>query len=68
MKNINYNLLKLLHSKLDNAWRIEKHYLKDAEEANENRETLKMILQDEKKHCEMLQKEIERKMVEKRFN
>ncbi len=33
MKNTNYNVLKLLHAALDNAWRLEKHYLKDAEGA-----------------------------------
>lgn len=30
MKNINYNVLKLLHNQLDDLWRIERHYLKDA--------------------------------------
>lgn len=30
MKNTNYNVLKLLHGTLDDLWRIEKHYLKDA--------------------------------------
>lgn len=29
MKNINYNVLKLLHNQLDDLWRIERHYLKD---------------------------------------
>ena len=30
MKNANYNLIKLLHNALDDAWRVEKHYQKDA--------------------------------------
>ncbi len=30
MKNVNYNVLKLLHNQLDDLWRIERHYLKDA--------------------------------------
>ncbi|TAL19389.1 hypothetical protein EPN90_03510 [Patescibacteria group bacterium] len=30
MRNENYNLLKLLHNSLDDQWRLEKHYLKDA--------------------------------------
>ena len=30
MRNVNYNLLKLLHGALDDQWRIERHYLKDA--------------------------------------
>jgi len=31
MKNTNYNVLKLLHNQLDDLWRIERFYLKDAE-------------------------------------
>lgn len=30
MKNVNYNIIKLLHNQLDDLWRIEKHYAKDA--------------------------------------
>lgn len=30
MKNVNYNVIKLLHNQLDDLWRIEKHYQKDA--------------------------------------
>lgn len=33
MKNSNYNVVKLLHGALDDLWRIEKHYLKDAKGA-----------------------------------
>lgn len=70
MKNINYDLLKMLHSKLDNVWRIEKHYLKDAEETKCQHciETWKKILEDEKKHVEMLKNKIEKKIVENKFD
>ncbi len=33
MKNVNYNLMKLLHETQDNLWRIEQHYLRDADGA-----------------------------------
>ncbi len=40
MKNVNYNLLKLLHSALDNEWRIDKHYINDAKGVCKNCEKL----------------------------
>lgn len=58
-KNINYDLIKLLKSKLDNVWRLEKFYCDDAQKANcKSIETLKKILEDEKKHVDLLKKEI----------
>lgn len=30
MKNIHYNLIKTLHSALDDEWRIHRFYMKDA--------------------------------------
>ncbi|MBU0540635.1 hypothetical protein KKF59_01375 [Patescibacteria group bacterium] len=33
MKNVNYNVIKLLHNQLDDLWRIEKHYQKDAKKS-----------------------------------
>jgi DNA gyrase/topoisomerase IV subunit A len=59
MKNINYDHLKLLHMKLDNVWRLEKFYVKDAQDAKcHSVACLKKILADEKKHVKMLQEEI----------
>jgi len=59
MKNINYDLVKLLHTTLDTIWRLENYYIKDAEEAKcHSVSTLKQILEDEKKHAEMLREEI----------
>ena len=63
MKNINYDLLKLLHSKLDNVWRLEKYYVDDAKEAKcHSTSALEKILEDEKKHVEMLREEIKMRM------
>jgi hypothetical protein len=59
MKNINYDLVKLLHTTLDAVWRLENHYIKDAQEANcHSVSALEKILEDEKKHAEMLRAEI----------
>ena len=59
MKNINYDLVKLLHSKLDNVHRLEKFYVNDANKAKcHSLPALKQILEEEKKHVEMLRDEI----------
>ncbi len=59
MKNINYDLVKLLHTTLDTIWRLENHYIKDASAVKCHSEpALKKILEDEKKHAEMLREEI----------
>lgn len=63
MKNINYDLLKLLHSKLDNVWRLENYYVRDAKKAKcHSVSTLERILKDEKKHADMLREEINMRM------
>lgn len=59
MKNVNYNVLKVLHSELDNLWRIEKHYLKDAKKAKCGCvKLLKEIRKDAKRHVDVLRKEV----------
>jgi hypothetical protein len=59
MRNVNYNLTKLLLSKMDNAWRLENHYIKDAgAEGCHSLAALEEILADEKKHIELLRKEV----------
>jgi hypothetical protein len=59
MKNVNYDLVKLLHSKLDNAWRLEKYYLADAKEVKcHSAPALEKILEEEKRHINMLKDEI----------
>lgn len=63
MKNINYDLLKLLHTKLDTVWRLEKHYVEDAEKAKcHSLDAMKRMLEDDKKHIEMLNEEIKMRM------
>jgi len=63
MKNINYDLLKLLHSTLDNIWRLENYYVNDSKEAKCHSVTaLEKILEDERKHAEMLQQELKMRM------
>lgn len=63
MKNINYDLLKLLHTKLDTVWRLEKHYIEDAEKANcHSIKAMKQMLEDDKRHIAMLNEEIRMRM------
>jgi len=69
MKNVNYNLVKLLLSKMDNAWRLEKYYIVDAQEAGcHSLEVLKKILEDEKRHIEMLRQEVSLRAGVKKFD
>lgn len=59
MKNINYDLVKLLHTTLDQVWRLEHHYCEDSKAAKCHSEpALAQMLEDEKKHAEMLIEEI----------
>jgi len=60
MQNANYNLIKVLLSELDDAWRIQKHYIDDAKEfgCSECESILKQIHDDTEKHIKMLRDEI----------
>jgi hypothetical protein len=60
MKNANYNLIKMLLAKLDDTWRIEKHYAKDAQESacTSCQDVLKKIHEADMKHVDMLRKEL----------
>jgi len=63
VKNINYDLVKLLNSKMDNIWRLEKFYCEDAKEAQcKSIDSLHKILEDEKRHLKMLKKEIQNRI------
>lgn len=63
MKNINYDLLKLLHTKLDTVWRLEKHYIEDADKVKSHSlDAMKQMLEDDKKHIAMLNEEIKMRM------
>ncbi len=62
-KNINYDLIKLLHCKMDNVWRLEKFYCDDAKkESCKSFEDLQKILTEEKKHVEILKAKIKERM------
>ncbi len=69
MKNANYNLVKMLLAKLDDTWRVEKHYVKDAElhGCKECRELLGKILEADKRHIEQLKQEIAKHIKGKDF-
>jgi len=63
MKNINYDLLKMLQSKVDNVWRLEKYYVDDAKAAQcHSIPALEQILEEERKHIKMLTDEIKMRM------
>ena len=70
MRNFNYNLIKMLHGKLDDLWRIEKFYLRDAKASKSKscEKMLEVMHQDIKKHIAMLQKEIGRHVGNKKFD
>lgn len=69
MKNANYNLVKMLLAKLDDAWRVEKHYAKDAAESGckECQKLLGEILEVDLKHADLLREELARHIREEKF-
>ncbi|MBI2099497.1 hypothetical protein HYT45_03765 [Candidatus Uhrbacteria bacterium] len=64
MKNVNYNLIKMLHAALDDAWRVEKHYLRDARGAKckECEALMKKLWKNAQEAAGNLQKEMSRHM------
>ena len=69
MQNINYDLLKLLHAKLDTVWRLEKHYMEDADKAAcHSIGELRQMLVDDKKHIAALNEEIRMRMQAGKWN
>lgn len=63
MKNINYDLTKLLHSELDIIWRLENFYINDAKDAKcHSVSALEKILEDDKRHVKMIKEEIKMRM------
>jgi hypothetical protein len=69
MQNINYNLIKMLHTKLDDLWRIENYYLRDAQKVKSTScvKILKEIQRDVKKHIALLSAELARHIKNKQF-
>jgi len=70
MKNFNYNLIKMLHSKLDDLWRIEKFYLRDAKKSGSKscEKLFKELQKDLKKEIGLLRQEIARHLSHKKFD
>jgi len=70
MKNANYNLVKLLLNKLDDTWRVEKHYEADAHVhgCKDCQKILKKILADDKQHVEMLREELAKHIKKEKFD
>lgn len=63
MKNINYDLIKLLHMSLDKIWRLEKYYIADAETAKcHSLPVLRNMLEEERVHAALLREEIKMRM------
>jgi len=69
MKNANYNLVKMLLSKLDDTWRVEKYYTGDAAELSCKtcQAILKKILADDQRHAELLRAELSKHIKDKNF-
>lgn len=69
MENANYNLVKVLLSELDDAWRIQKHYLDDAKKFGcpDCMNIMKNIQDDTEKHIEMLRTEIAKHVGQEKF-
>lgn len=69
MKNINYDLIKLLLSISDDCWRLQKFYIKDAQKAkSQSIKTLRKILKDKKQQMQMLIEEIENQVKSGKFD
>lgn len=70
MKNANYNLVKMLLMKLDDHWRVDKHYARDAKELGCKgcMDVLKTIIEDDAEHAELLRAELARHVKEKKFD
>lgn len=69
MKDINYDLIELLHTKLDTVAKLEEHFIDDAKAVKCHSEpALKKILQDEKEHAKVLEEEIRMRVKADKFD
>jgi rubrerythrin len=69
MRNVNYNLVKMLLAKMDNAWRLENYYIKDAEtDECPSLSVFREMLEDEKRHIELLREQISKRCDTKKFD
>lgn len=58
MTNNNYDIIKMLFAALDDSYRIDKYYLKDAEGCSHCKEIFEKMKKDINGHIEMLRNEI----------
>lgn len=70
MKNSNYNLVKLLLRKLDDLWRLEKFYLKDARmhSCKDCERILKKIAAIDRTNADLLREELGKHIKGKKFD
>ncbi|MBI4276651.1 hypothetical protein HY629_02305 [Candidatus Uhrbacteria bacterium] len=69
MQNINYDLIKLLHTTLDTVWRLEKYYVADAKKVKcHSTPALEKMLAQQRKQMTTLAKEIELRAKAEVFN
>ena len=63
IKDINYDLVKMLHAKFDSVWRLERFYINDANQAKcESESVLNKILEEDRQHIQKLIAEIKKRM------
>lgn len=59
MDNHTFDVVKMLHQKLDSVGRIEKYYLNDAKNmGSECGKMVQAILDDERRHLDMLRNDL----------
>lgn len=69
MQNINYDLIKLLHTTLDTIWRLEHYYIRDAKDAHcHSVPELEKMLEQERAHAKALAEELKMRCVAGVFN
>ena len=68
MKDHNHDLVQALHHVNDQNWRVDQHYLKNAEGCETCANLWKKMREDGQQHEALLRGEIERHINEKRFD
>ena len=69
MKDINYDLIKLLLTKMDTVWRLKKFYCDDAKKEHcKSADVLQNILADEQRHLDQLRSIIKERCTKNIFD
>lgn len=61
MDNLTYDLIAALHNKLEAVTAYEK-YLKDAQSDQQCQKVFQQLMQDDKKHADLLRQELSRRL------